>query len=90
LQRQDTRESLYRVYERAVKDEGTNPGRTANKAREHLRAVHWWTWDQELIETPPRFPGTRDQRDAAGRHDLTKAEVNALDFAAHSRRRPRG
>jgi hypothetical protein len=27
------------VYERAVEQEGTNPGRTSNKAREHPRAV---------------------------------------------------
>lgn len=51
-----------------MKDEGTNPGRTANKAREHLRAVLSWAWEQELIEAPPRFPGPRDQHDVAGRH----------------------
>jgi hypothetical protein len=37
--RKEIREFLDCVYERAVADEGTNPGRTANKAREHLRAV---------------------------------------------------
>ena len=71
-------------------DEGTNPGRTANKAREHLRAVLSWAWEQELIESPPRFPGPRDQRDVAGRHYLTKAEINALYFATHQMERPRG
>jgi len=35
LRRKDIREFLDWVYERAVTDEGTNPGRTANKAREH-------------------------------------------------------
>ena len=34
LRRKDVREFLDWVYERAVADEGTNPGRTANKARE--------------------------------------------------------
>jgi hypothetical protein len=39
LRRKDIREFLDWVYERAVTEEGTNPGRTANKARENLRAV---------------------------------------------------
>jgi hypothetical protein len=68
LGRKEIREFLDWVYERAVADEGTNPGRTANKAREHLRAVTSWAWDQDLIESPPRFPKSRAQRDVAGRH----------------------
>jgi hypothetical protein len=39
LQRKDVREFLDWVYDQAVKGKGENPGRTANKAREHLRAV---------------------------------------------------
>ena len=39
LQRKDIREFLDWVYVRAVADQGTNAGRTVNKAREHLRAV---------------------------------------------------
>ncbi len=39
---------------------------------------------------PPRFPGPRDQRDVAGRHYLTKAEINALYFATHAMGRLRG
>ena len=70
--------------------EGTNPGRTANKAREHLRAVMSWAWEQDLIEALPRFPKPRPQRDVAGRHYLTKAEINALYFATHEMERPRG
>lgn len=60
LQRKDVRAFLDWVYERAVADEVTNPGRTANKAREHLRAVLSWAWEQELIESPPAFrnPGS--------------------------------
>ena len=42
LGRKEIREFLDWVYERAVADGGTNPGRTANKAREHLRAVISW------------------------------------------------
>src|SRR5688572_17620057 len=74
LGRKEIRDFLDWVYQRAVDQEGTNPGRTANKAREQLRAVISWAWDQELIDMPPRFPKARDQRDVAGRHYLTKAE----------------
>jgi integrase len=49
-----------------------------------------WAWEQELIETPPRFPKPREQRDVAGRYYLTKAEINALYFATHKMERPRG
>jgi integrase len=90
LQHKEIREFLDWVHERALAEEGTNPGRTANKAREHLRAVLSWAWEQELIEAPPRFPGPREQRDVAGRHYLTKAEINALYFATHQMNRPRG
>lgn len=90
LHRKDIREFLDWVHERAIVQEETNPGRTANKAREHLRAVISWAWEQELIDTPPRFPKPREQRDAAGRHYLTKAEINALHFATHQTARPRG
>jgi integrase len=90
LGRKEIREFLDWVYEHAVADEGTNPGRTANKAREHLRAVISWAWEQDVIEVPPRFPKPRPQRDVAGRHYLTKAEINALYFATHKMNRPRG
>ncbi len=90
LGRREIRDFLDWVYQRAVAEEGTNPGRTANKARDHLRAVISWAWDQELIETPPRFPKPRPQRDVAGRHYLTKAEINALYFGTHRMPRPRG
>ena len=42
LGRQDLRDFLEGVYEHAVADQGTNPGRTANKARENLRAIMSW------------------------------------------------
>ena len=88
--RKEIRDFLDWVYDLAVAEHGTNPGRTANKAREHLRAVISWAWDQELIEALPRFPKPKPQRDVAGRHYLTKAEINALYFATHKMGRPRG
>jgi integrase len=90
LGRKEISRFLNWVFERAVFEDGMNPGRTANKAREHLRAVISWAWEQELIEFPPRFPKPKPQRDVAGRHYLTKAEINALYFATHKMERPRG
>jgi hypothetical protein len=89
LRRKDVREFLDWVHERAVANDA-NLGRTANKVREHLRAVVSWAWEQEMIDTPPRFPQPGEQRDVAGRHYLTKAEIYALYFATHSMGRPRG
>jgi hypothetical protein len=43
-----------------------------------------------LIATQALFPGSREQHDVAGRHYLTKAEINALYFATHAMGRPRG
>jgi hypothetical protein len=83
LGRTEIREFLDWVYERVIAEHGSNPGRTANKAREHLRAVVSWAWDRELIESPPRFPKPKHQRDVAGRHYLTKPEINALYFATY-------
>ena len=68
-------------------------GRTrgaCEQAREHLRAVVSWAWEQDLIDSLPRFPKPRPQRGVAGRHYLTKAEINALYFATHQLQRPRG
>jgi hypothetical protein len=56
LQHKQIREFLDWVHERALAQDGINPGRTANKAREHLRAVISWAWEQELIDTLPRYP----------------------------------
>jgi hypothetical protein len=44
LGREEIREYLDWVYERAFADRETNPGRTAYKAREHLRAAISWAW----------------------------------------------
>ncbi len=90
LCRRQIREFLDWVFAQAVAQDGTNPGRTTNRARAHLRAVISWAWEHDLIEQPPRFPKARPQRSVAGRHYLTKAEINALYFATHQMRRPRG
>ncbi len=39
LTRREIREFLDWVHERAIQNEGSKPGRTANKARENLRAI---------------------------------------------------
>jgi hypothetical protein len=49
-----------------------------------------WAWEQDLVEALPRFPKMKPQRDVAGRHYLTKPEINALYFATHQMRRPKG
>lgn len=90
LNRADIRDFLDWVHEDAASRNGTNPGRTANKVRSHLRAVFSWAWEQDLVEQLPRFPRIKHQRDIAGRHYLTKPEINALYFATHLMRRPRG
>ena len=90
LDRKHIREFLSWVFDQAVAEQGTNPGRTANKAREQLKAVLSWAWDQELVDSLPRFPKRKDQRDVAGRHYFTKQEINDLYFATYQMRRPRG
>lgn len=90
LGRKEIREFLDGVHEGAVSREATNPGRIANKVRSHLRAVLSWAWEHDLVDALPRFPRLKPQRDGAGRHYLTKPELNALYFATHKMRRPRG
>lgn len=88
--RKEIREFLDWVQFQAIADGGTNPGRTANKARAHLRAIIAWAWEQDLIDALPRFPKPHEQRDVTGRHYLTRAELNALYFATYQMKRPRG
>ena len=90
LGRNELRAFLDWVHAEAVTQEGTNPGRTTNKVRSHLRAVMSWAWEQDMVDALPRFPKVRPQRDVAGRHYLTKAEINTLYFATHQMKRPRG
>jgi integrase len=89
LGKKEIREFLDWVHEDATSREGTNPGRTANKVRSHLRAVLSWAWENDLVDSLPRFPRLKSQRDVAGRHYLTKAEINALYFATHKLKCPR-
>lgn len=90
IERRHVRGFLDWVHDRAKDDGGTNAGRTANKARETLRAILSWAWEQDLVENLPRFPKPKPQRDVAGRHYLTKPDLNALYFATYQMRRPRG
>jgi hypothetical protein len=89
LGRKEIREFLDWVHEDAIARQARNPGRTSNKVRSHLRAVMSWAWEQDLVDALPRFPKLKPQRDVAGRHYLTKPEINALYFATHQMRRPR-
>ncbi len=90
LNRRPIREFLDWLYQRAIAEKGNNPGRTTNNARDHLRAVISWAWEQDLMESTPRFPKPKPQRVVAGLHYLTKEEINALYFATHKMRQPCG
>ena len=59
LGRQKIREFLDWVYAEAVAAGGANPGRTANKAREHLRAIMSWAQEQGLVDSVPSIPKAR-------------------------------
>lgn len=89
LGRKEIRDFLDWVHSRAVAEDDSNTGRTANKSRAHLRAIMAWAWDQDLLDSLPRFPKPKEQRDVAGRHYLTKAELNALYFATYLMKRSR-
>lgn len=90
LGKKEIRGFLDWVHEDATSRRGSNPGRTANKVRSHLRAVMSWAWENDMIDALPLFPRLKPQRDIAGQHYLTKSEMNALYFATYQMRRPRG
>ena len=90
IERTHIRDFLDYVHEKASNDGGSNPGRTANKVRENLRAIMSWAWEQDYLEKLPRFPKPKPQRDVAGRHYLTKSDLNALYFATYQLKKPRG
>lgn len=90
IDRSRIRDFLDWVHEKATQDGGSNPGRTANKARENLRAIMSWAWEQDYLAKLPRFPSPKPQRDVAGRHYLTKPDLNALYFATYQLSKPRG
>ena len=83
LGRKEIREFLDWVHDDAASREGSNPGRTTNKVRSHLRAALSWAWEHDLLDALPRFPRHKPQRDVAGKHYLTKFEINALYLATH-------
>ena len=47
-----------------------------------------WAWEQDLLNALPGFPKPRQHRAVAGRHYLTKEEINALYFATHRMKQP--
>ena len=90
ITRSHIRDFLDWVHEKAEQDGGSNPGRTANKARENLRAIMSWAWEHDYVAKLPAFPKPKPQRDVAGRHYLTKPDLNALYFATYQIPRLRG
>jgi hypothetical protein len=42
-----------------------------------------WAWEHDLVDALPRFAKRKPQRDVAGRHYLTKPEIDSLYFATH-------
>ncbi len=53
LSRSDIRDFLDWVYDQAMEQGGQNPERTSNKARDHIRAVAAWAWENDIIESLP-------------------------------------
>ena len=56
------------MYENSTIRAGSNPRRTANEVRSHLRAVLSWAWEQDMVDAFPKFPKVKSQRDVAGRN----------------------
>lgn len=78
------------VYSQACTAQDRNPGRTANKAREHVGAVLQWLVDVERLDAMPRLPEKREQKNAAGLFFLTDDELDALYWATYRMHSPRG
>lgn len=67
----------------------SNPGRVANKSREHLSAWLRWGFDQRELSAIPRLPDEFEQVTAAGNFFLEDAEVDALYWATYALKPPR-
>ncbi len=67
IEKRHIREFVDWVHEKATSDGGSNAGRTANKARENLRSLLSWAWEQEYVEKLPSFPEAMRQRDMSER-----------------------
>ncbi len=68
----------------------SNPGRTSNKCVKTREPSWRGRGNKSFSQSCHRFPRPKPQRDVAGRHYLTKPELNALYFATHQMPRPRG
>ena len=90
INRSHIRDFLDWVHEQAAENGGSHPGRTANRARENLRAIMSWAWEQDYVAKLPRFTSPKPQRDVAGRHYLTKPDLNALYSATYQLPQLRG
>lgn len=102
LGRKEVRSFLDWVYDDAASRAGTNPGRTANKARKRLRAVLAWAWDQfSLFRHSQDAPATtlgraicsrsksplRPPRSNGVQSDHDLAPVERISLANRQRRR---
>ncbi|GAB5514000.1 MAG: hypothetical protein Rhob2KO_17250 [Rhodopirellula baltica] len=58
LSRSSIRDLMDRVYDHAVEHGGENAELTSNKARDHVRAVAAWAWENDIIESLPPVPQT--------------------------------
>jgi len=89
LDRASVKEWIDWVFEQAVAGGDGNPGRTANKRREHLHAVLSWLHKEERIHSVPRFPDEKTQRDAAGKFYFNDAKLDDLYWATYQLEKPR-
>ena len=72
LSRSAIRDFLDWVYDHAVERGGQNPERTSNKAHDHIRAVAAWAWENDTIESLPRFPKPRSPRDVSAGSETSR------------------
>lgn len=85
----DVEAFLQWVYEQAVAEGTGNPGRVANKCREHLQAWLRWRVDQRELDALPRFPPRLEQIDAAGNFFLEDDEIDQVYWATYHLPKPR-
>lgn len=78
------------VWSQAQTAGSGNPGRVANKAREHLRAVLTHLQGTDQLAAMPKLPEAREQNSVAGLFFLTDAELELIYWATYRLPRPRG
>ena len=86
----DFRDFLIWAQAESAEAGDTNPGRTANKRLEHLKATWKWLARQGKIDTQPIWPDKVEQRSVAGHYFLTDAELESIYWATYRLPRPRG